>query len=540
MDRLGRISNTLETFITFLSPQWGAKRSMAREAVRVMNRSDFENRLSSRSASTGFDALQGNRLNADWNSDSASADAAISGDLGKLRNRVRDLYRNNPYVARLIDAKVDGVISTGLRPQARVRENEVLGILGDAADRFNSEAEQLYRDWSLVADAGGRMTFEEIQALAERKYIEDGEIFARLVNVDDDTRPVPLAVMPYEADQINTPSDRTDDPRIRNGIQVGEWGEPVGYWVQKTHPGDSRARKTEAEKDYEYVPLRNDNGEIQMIHVFRPLRPGQTRGYSPVAPAIGVLQDLHRYWEAEIVAARAAACSAMFIKTSSPNNVWNNLNKSTTENGQTQKITERTPGMVHYLAENEDVTFGDPNRPNQSFGAFTETLVRAVGLAGSLPFELLALDFSKTNYSSARAALIEAHAHFKCDTKMIADRFCSVVWRELVRSGVGHDVLPAPTGFTENFRQWTRSSWTHPGYQWIDPAREAQGASIRLQEGISTLREIVEARGGDIDEHLDELKAIQDKLDEMGLELPKPKRTESTTTAIQEEENEPA
>jgi len=52
------------------------------------------------------------------------------------------------------------------------------------------------------------------------------------------------------------------------------------------------------------------------------------------------------------------------------------------------------------------------------------------------------------------------------------------------------------------------------------------------------LREIVESRGGDIDEHLDELKAIQDKLDELGLELPQPKRTESRN--INEETNEPA
>ena len=49
-----------------------------------------------------------------------------------------------------------------------------------------------------------------------------------------------------------------------------------------------------------------------------------------------------------------------------------------------------------------------PSRPNSGYGQFVENVLRHIGAGLNIPFELLMKDFSKTNYSSARAALLEA------------------------------------------------------------------------------------------------------------------------------------
>ena len=53
-----------------------------------------------------------------------------------------------------------------------------------------------------------------------------------------------------------------------------------------------------------------------------------------------------------------------------------------------------------------------PSRPAPQFANFVEAVARQIGVAAGMPYELVMKDFSTTNYSSARASLLEAWRFF--------------------------------------------------------------------------------------------------------------------------------
>jgi len=71
-----------------------------------------------------------------------------------------------------------------------------------------------------------------------------------------------------------------------------------------------------------------------------------------------------------------------------------------------------------------------PARPNPNQGGFVENCVRHLSLGTNLPYELVYKDFSKTDYSSARAALLEAWRTFTTRRAWIAAAWAQP-WYEL-------------------------------------------------------------------------------------------------------------
>ncbi|HER27020.1 MAG TPA: phage portal protein, partial [Rhodospirillales bacterium] len=65
-------------------------------------------------------------------------------------------------------------------------------------------------------------------------------------------------------------------------------------------------------------------------------------------------------------------------------------------------------GAVMPLYPGDKMSSFSPNRPSDKFAPFVDAMNRHVAASLNMPYELLLKDFSKTNYSSARAALLEA------------------------------------------------------------------------------------------------------------------------------------
>ena len=113
--------------------------------------------------------------------------------------------------------------------------------------------------------------------------------------------------------------------------------------------------------------------------------------------------------EAELVAARIAACFSIFITSEASMDLGTGYDR----NVQGQYLESLEPGMIRHLLPGESITSFNPQRPAATFEPFVERILRAISAALGLPYELVAKDFSKTNYSSARAALLEARRYFR-------------------------------------------------------------------------------------------------------------------------------
>ena len=496
-----KLSSALDKTISVFSPKRGFKRRMYREAIKISE------------SFTAYKGASRSRLRSNWLPGHGSADEDLLPELSDIRERSRDLNRNDAHASGITGTMTVNVVGSGIRPQSRI-DKEILGVTEEGANTFQKQAEKCFKRWIPYADAGERMDFYEIQSLIDRQILENGEAIIIPLMIDNDKRPYPTALQVIESDRLDTPPERRGDKSIRSGVRIGEKGEPLSYFIRKTHPGDYRYSKGE-DRDFVEIKARNDYGRKNVFHLYHVLRAGQTRGVPFFAPVLSYFKDLSEYAEAELIAARIAACFSLFITSEGSADI--SLNSGIDRNSSGQLIEGLEPGMIKHLLPGEDITSFNPQRPGATFEPFVERILKAISAALGLPYELVAKDFSKTNYSSARAALLEARRYFKMRQEWLARKLCQPVWEMVLEEAYLKRELKAET-FLNMKEYWTQSSWIAPGWEWVDPLKEAQAAEVGLKNGIITYSDLYASEGKDWEESLEQRKREQTKIKELGLE----------------------
>ena len=479
--------NWLERAIRFVSPTWSYRREAARFASAY--------------AFSGYRGAKTGRPHERWLPGGGSADQDILGDLPRLRQRSRDLNRNNAIAAGATNVTVSNTVGSGIKPQSQINA-ERLGIKPEHALELQLQAERAYKNWKPHADSTNRLDFDEIQSIVQRQILENGEHFLLPLMIAD-RRPYSLALELVEADRVGTPPmmEATRRSKTRSGIELGERSQPVAYHIKKQHPGDYTVSGQYKTNDYARIPAWNEMGRRNVFHLFHQTRPGQSRGVPWFAPAMTVFKDMGEYLETELVSARIAACYSVFVTTPNPYPMRVNASAGNTDS-EGKPVEYMEPGIVKYLAPGEDIKGYSPNRPGTTFDSFMERILRAIGVALDLPYELLAKDFSKTNYSSARAALLEARRFFQIRQQWLAIHLCQPVWEMVLEEAWLRGEFDAPD-FLENRREYTATRWIPNGWQWVDPVKEAKGNETSLKNNMTTLSSILASRGEDLDETLE-------------------------------------
>lgn len=494
---LDRVGHGIDRFIGVFNPKAAYHRSAYRSAGRIMAGS--------------YKGASKNRLRSDWNPGGYSADADLLPELADLRERSRDLNRNDAHAAGITGTMVTNTVGTGIKLQSTI-DAKALGLSDDQAKNLRKEAERVFDKWSACADAGERLDFDEIQVLVDRQILENGEAVLQIVMIQDDpSRPFYLALDNVESDRLDTPWDRKSDKSIRYGVEVGERGQPLAYWIKKTHPGDSILTRNFSMNDFVRVPAKNDLGRKNILHLYPLLRAGQTRGIPFFAPVLTYFKDLADYMEAELVAARIAACFAIFIKKEDAYNSAQAYTDATNAAGQ--KEQELEPGMIEHLGPGEDISSFNPNRPGGTFEPFVDRILRALATGLNLPYEIVAKDFSKTNYSSARAALLQAYRYFKCRQKFLVKHLCQPLYELVLEEAWLRGEFSA-SDFYANKYEYCRAIWVPQGWQWVDPLKEAEASKLSINQGLSTLSDETASQGKDWEEVIEqrarELRKIKD------------------------------
>lgn len=518
-----RLADKIDSFISFFSPAAGLKRRMYREAIKISDRF------------TSYRGASRDRLRSSWLPGGGSADEDLLPELKDIRERSRDLNRNDAHASGITSTMTINVVGSGIRPQSRV-DREVLDISEEEANVFQKDAERIWRRWVPFADAGNRMDFYEIQHLVDRQILENGEALIIPMMIQDPVRPYRMALHVIESDRLDTPQEKRGDKSVRSGVRIGDKGEPISYFIQKTHPGDIRYAKRE-EKEFIEIPAFNEYGRRNVFHLYHVHRSGQTRGVPFFAPVLSYFKDLSEYAEAELVAARIAACFSLFITSEASMDV--SASGGYERNPAGQLIESLEPGMIKHLMPGESITSFNPQRPGSSFEPFVERILKAISAALGLPYELVAKDFSKTNYSSARAALLEARRYFKMRQEWLSRKLCQPVWEMLLEEAYLERELRADT-FLENRRYWTSASWIAPGWEWVDPLKEAQAAEVGLRNGIVTYSDLYAQEGKDWEESFEQRKREQEKLKSLGLEVNNGNEKQGNKTTGEETPEDPA
>jgi len=449
-----------------------------------------------------------------WNPQGGSPDEDLLQDLDTLRQRSRDLIRSDPHASGLVDVWCRNIVGAGLRPQSRL-DRDALGLTEAQADEWQRACEKAFQRFWKRADVSGLQNFGEVQALILRQVFENGESFV-LPRPDPGRKPFSLRLQVIEGDRVSTPSDKINDLRIRDGVVVGELGERLGYWIKKTHPGDvSQGEGARRTNDFVFVPAEDlEAGVTNCFHLYRILRPDQSRGAPFLSTALTVYKDLGQYIRAELISAKIAACYALFITAPDPLQA---AAANAELNAKKQNQRQIEPGMMEYLAPGQDIKEANPNRPNNAFDAFVRRLLRSAGAALNTPYELVSQDFSQTTYTSGRMSLNEVRGVFRLFQAWLAEKFCQPIWERALREAFLLGMLPMRRDFEENFEEYARARWVGPGWTWVDPAKEVAATRDALDGNLSTLADECAARGLDWEDVLRQRAREKRLMEELGV-----------------------
>ena len=487
--------NWLDRTIGAVAPAVALRRLRQRQALQLMQRA--------------YEGAKAGRRTDGWVTPGTGANAEIGPASSRLRDRSRDLVRNNPYAAKAVNALVSNLVGTGNVPRARAKRPAIA-----------KAADQLWLQFAASCDSEGLTDFGGLQALIVRSLVESGEVLVRFRERRvEDGLAVPLQLQLLEPDHLD--SSKTEELSnggyILQGIEFDALGRRRAYWLFPSHPGESRGRSLVSRP----VPAR------QVLHLFERLRPGQVRGVSWFAPVILKLRDLDDYDDAELMRKKIEACFAAFVTGAQDEET---LGKpSTGMSGD--RVESFEPGMIEYLEPGKDVKFASPST-NGGYAEYMRLQLHAVAAGVGLTYELLTGDLSQVNYSSIRAGLIEFRRRMEAlQWQLIVPGLCQPVWSRFVELAQAAGQLPEGE---------ITSEWTAPRFEAVDPLKDIQADVLAVRAGVMTLKEAIARQGYDPAQVLAEIASTNAELDAAGITLDTDPRRSTKTGQEKTATSDPA
>jgi lambda family phage portal protein len=450
-----------------------------------------------------------------WLYGGGSADEDIHAELQTLRERTRDLYMGVPIATGALKTMRTNVVGAGLKLQSAI-DSDALGITPERARELEKSIEREFALWADGTDCDLERldNFYELQQLAFLNWLLSGDVIITLPTTKRAGSPYDLRINLIEADRLcNKPGDELD-PRIAGGVESNEAGEIIAYYIAKFHPLSSAFRG--APEWLRVEAYGKVTGRRNVLHIMNRERIGQRRGVPFLAPVIEALKQLGRYTDAELVAAVVSGMFTVFIEHASVSEeppigavIPENLQ---VDRGDPDSL-ELAPGAILDLNDGEKANSQNPGRPNSGFDAFVTSVMRQIGAALEIPYELLIKHFT-ASYSASRGALLEFWKSVRMYRSWLAKDFCQPIFEEFFAEAVAKGRIAAPGFFSDPIirKAYLKAEWNGPAQGLLNPTAEVSAAEKRVLNGFSTrARESQEMNGSDFSANAAQLK-FEEKL----------------------------
>lgn len=501
--------NVIEKAIEIIAPGVALKRARARAGLQIMN-SGYGN----------YGASEIKKSMRGWLYHGGSAKEDIQDNLDTLRQRSRDLYAGAPIATGSTKTMRTNVVGTGLKLKSTIDE-EFLHLTEEQARELETVIEREFSLWADTQDCDLERidNFFELQQLAFLNELLSGDVIALLPTTKRTGSVYDLRIQLIEADRLCTPDSETINPLITGGVEKNQYGEVVAYHIAKHHP---------LSFDYQN-PMREwvrveayggTTGRRNVIHIMHRERVGQVRGIPFLSPVIESLKQLERYTEAELTAAVVSGLVTVFIQKENNSEeppIGEGVEEEYLVDTEDENSIELAPGAVIDLGENEKANMTNPGRPNANFDGFVMSVIKQIGCALEVPFEIVLKCFSN-NYSASRGAILEFCKTVDMYRGWLAADFCQPIFEEFMCEAVAKGRINAPGFFSDPLirKAYCTAEWNGPSAGQLDPKKEVEAAELRVQGGFSTReKETRELTGGDFGKNMKQRKREERLLKEV-------------------------
>ena len=505
------------------------------------------------SAMVGESYDAANRLSKEmfmWSPPIRSADSDIRPGKTIMDARVRDTVRNDAYAAAGAEIRKDSIVGAmfllNSKPNQTYLAYENAAMDETWAEEFQLEAETKFTLWAespnCYVDMQGVNTLTGLVRLAIAQYTTTGEVLGTI----EFPRARPqfrTAVQMIDPDRLSTPPTMREDNLMRMGVEKDKDGAPIAYHFRDTHPGDP----FQGRNSWSRVSRAYGWGREKVIHLFEQQRAGQTRGISCMVAALKEARITKRFREVTLQNAVLNATYAATIESELPSDmVFQALGGAQLDPASVAKAIAAVSGgyMNAYSAytENADnllidgikvphllpgmkLNLHSPAQGGLIGTDFEQSLLRYIAAILGVSYEQLSKDYSKTNYSSARAANNETWKTMQSIKRMVADRFATKVYMAWLEEAIATgEITSLPKNAPSFWDRMNRDAYS--ACQWIgasrgqiDELKETQAAALRLATGLSTFEEEHSRLGKDYRQVFSQLAREQAEIDRRGLLL---------------------
>lgn len=480
-----------------------------------------------------------------WVPSLRSPDQVINGVKQMADARGRDMVQNDGYASGAEALHKDNIVGSQYRLNAQPNWR-VLGVDEGWAEEFQIIVENRFHTIAeseeCWLDAARRNTFTGMIRLAVGGFVFTGEVLATAEWLREARRPCRTAIQLVSPDRLSNPDGKSDDRLLRRGIQRDFYGRPVTYYIRKAHPSEVYDFQS---MEWRAVPAEKPWGRKQVIHIIEQRLPDQSRGVADMVAALKQMRMTKHFQEITLQNAVVNASYAAAIESELPTaEVFAAIgaNNTSAMGGFQEYLNFYMGALTSYLDGAKTIALDGVKIPHLFPGTklnlkpvgtpggigsgFEESLLRHTAAALGLSYEELARDYTKTNYSSARASMNNTWKFMQSRKKAVADRLATNAYALYLEEDIANGNIPLPKGKT---RDWfyeplvkdalCQCSWIGASRGQIDETKETDAALARIAGGLSTYEEECARLGRDFRVVFEQRAREQKLIEKYGLKF---------------------
>jgi len=271
--------------------------------------------------------------------------------------------------------------------------------------------------------------------------------------------------------------------------------------------------------------------------LFRPTRPGQFRGFPWIAPALHQFAELRSFASSTLEAADVAARMGGVLESDSTFST-----DGEQDDYEAFDPVEVEKGSLMTLPRGMKLSQLKPEHPSSTYKEFYECKLREIGRVLNMPFNVISGDSSYYNYASGRLDYQNWYKYVRVTQDWVERGVCDRVFRDWIMEAVLIPDYLDLGGIDENEVLSAIPEWHWPGTEHVDPEKEANAQTTRLQNLTTTLADEWARAGQDWETKLRQRKRELDFLKELGIEqkdaLPDKKDNEDGKNQKNEEDSD--
>lgn len=475
------------------------------------------NALQERAVGGGIEGAQRNTAEMlRWTPPIQSPDAQINAVKEMADARGRDAMQNDGLMTGAIHTHKDSIVGSQFRLIC-TPDYTALGFDEEWAIEFATFIESRF---NLLADstecwldASGQMTFTDMIRLSVGGFLMTGESLESAEWVTEGLRPCKTAFQMISPTRLSNPDGMMDTDTLSRGVVLDKRGAPTGYWIRSGFPGDFFRGDIPS---WKLIPAKTPWGRRQIIHIKEPMQPGQNRGISDMVSVLKQMRMTKKFSDVTLQNAVVNATYAAAIESELPSDL---VFQSMGAGGQGfgNMLGQYMSALGDYVGSANNISIDGVKMPHLFPGTklsmkpagtpggigtgFEESLHRHIASPLGLSYEEFSKDYTKTNYSSARASSAGTWKFMQSRKKTVADRKATmnfVLWLEEEINNP-NSYIPLPAGVTRaRFRTMfydpmareaiCACQWIGASRGQIDEVKETQAAIMRVNAGMSTLQ----------------------------------------------------